>query len=75
MRRGLSPRLIPTHEVRKHPISTSTDESIGITFAVWAIIPWGGHSYTKTPPRDVLSIRYVMYLIFLDLASPYPRFG
>ena len=47
--RGMSPRLIPTHEVRKNPISTSTDESIGITFAVWAIIPQGGHCYTKTP--------------------------
>ena len=39
----------PTHEVRKNPISMSTDESIGITFAVWAIIPRGGNSYTKTP--------------------------
>ena len=46
---GCPPRLIPTHKVRKNPISASTDESVGITFAVWAIIPWGGHSYTKTP--------------------------
>ena len=43
------PQLIPAHEVRKTPLSMSTDESIGITFAALAIIPWGGHSYTKTP--------------------------
>ena len=52
MRIGFSDRvwrLIPTDEVRKNPISMSMDESIGITFAIWAIIPRGGHSYTKTP--------------------------
>ena len=36
--------------------SMSTKVSIGITFAVWAIMPRGGQSFTKTPPRDVLSI-------------------
>ena len=53
VRIGMSPRLIPTQEVRKNPICMSTDESIGITFAVWAIIPL---LYEDTP-WDVLSIR------------------
>ena len=50
------PKVDPDTQVQENPISTSTDESIGIIFCVWTIIPWHGHSYTRHP-RDVLSIR------------------
>ena len=43
------PEVDPDTRGQENPISPSTDESICITFAVWAIIPRGGHSYTKTP--------------------------
>ena len=43
------PEVDPDTRGQENPISTSTDESIGITFCVWTIIPWGGHSYTRHP--------------------------
>ena len=45
--RGDTPRLIPTHEVRKSPICLS--KSIDITLPDWSIIPRDGHSYTRHP--------------------------
>ena len=43
------PEVDPDTRGQKKPISTSTDESIGITLCVWTIIPRGGHSYTRHP--------------------------
>ena len=37
------PSVDPDTRGQENPISTSTDKSIGITFCVWTIIPWGGH--------------------------------
>ena len=43
------PEVDPDTQGQENIISMSTDESIGITFCVWTIITWGGHSYTRHP--------------------------
>ena len=50
------PEVDPDTQGQENPISTSTDESIGITFCVWTVIPRVATPIRDTP-RDDLSIR------------------
>ena len=47
--RVFPPSVDPDTRGQKNPICSSKSVCIVITFCVWTIIPWGGHSYTRHP--------------------------